>query len=582
MMAGFERVVRRAMDLDGEFVTPGAWAEVMARCDMVLQGADPRIRHAAAVGALVTPDPDPGSGLVARLGLDKSDGRVGAVEVAELRRVSLVVTHAAARVAEDGPDRLLLAAVERSLLQRSSTAGGIEAGPLVWSRGVAAAAPGLTGASALVIARAQYSLLTLGAEALERVDVLDGVGHSRLLEAVDASREQWRVAREAWRELVPRRPAPMNPLHRGLVALQVSMHGASDEDRLMGLLTTGMGGNLIAAAAVTPAAWRPGSGLVAAAVLLEARSDLSRVVEPRTPSQEPEEIAVQTPATGPGREPELRQPSGHQVAEAPKGRVWEVDPVPLSNTERLAELARERDAGLAAVLAGRTGSDEVVIAGERARATIAAAAVPIAGFWSQRVFQEQRDDFVAAASLRLMELANTWDPDRARWSTYAYGYIGFFVTDFRRQQARVRETPSDTFHAMAGAEVRKVAGSSPARPEDHAILNDEWVRVRKLVDELPDRLRPVAERRWGLDGEKPRPLREVGESIGLSSSGTYYRERLAVDELQARYTVSQTPPPPVTLGQLADALTQDPDRQARLRKDQPTSPRGLEQRGPVR
>lgn len=106
-MAGFEQAVRRAMDLDGERVTPGAWAEVMARCDRVLHGADPRIRHAAAVGTLVTPDRD--SGLVSRLGLNSSVGAEGAVGAGELRRVALLVTRAAARGVEEGPDRLLLA-----------------------------------------------------------------------------------------------------------------------------------------------------------------------------------------------------------------------------------------------------------------------------------------------------------------------------------------------------------------------------------------------------------------------------------------------------------------------------------------
>lgn len=137
----------------------------------------------------------------------------------------------------------------------------------------------------------------MGSELMDRVEVRDGVGHARLLEAVEASREQWRAAHETWRELLPRIPEPLGPLQRGLVALQMAVRGASDEDRIRGLLASGMGGNLIAATAVTPMGQRPESGLVATAALLEARSDLSRAVEARTPQPESESITVQTPAT---------------------------------------------------------------------------------------------------------------------------------------------------------------------------------------------------------------------------------------------------------------------------------------------
>ncbi len=578
-MAGFERALRRATDLDGELVTPGAWADVMARSNLALRGADPRIRHAAAIGTLVTPDPD--AGLVSRLGLNSpTGGLVGAVEAGELRRVALLVTRAAARGAEEGPDRLLLAGVERRFLAPAS-AGGVEAGLLEWSHAVASAAPGLSGASALLIARTQHSLLTMSSELMDRVEVLDGVGHARLLEAVDASREQWRAAHETWRELVPRTPEPMGPLQRGLVAVQMSIQGASDEDRLRGLLATGMGGNLIAATAVTPPGQRPDSGLVATAALLEARSDLSRAVEARTPPHETEVFTVQTPAPIPEPEPLTSQP-GPELVEMPRGRVWDVDRVPLDDIARLAELAGERDAGLAAVQAGASGSDEVVEAGERARATLAAAGLPIVGFWSRRVFPQQRDEFVSAASLKVMELADTWDPGRSRWSTYVYSRMGFFVKEFRKQQARVREMPSDTFHAVAGAEDRKVAGSTPTRPEDQAILNEEHARVRRLVEGLPDRLRPVAEQRLGLDGEKPRLLREVGEDLGLSTSGTQDRERRAVDELRSGYARDDTPTGPVSLGQLADALSREAKQRTKGFGDEPAPGHRLDQRGPSR
>ncbi len=577
-MAGFERALRRAADLDGELVTPGAWADVMARSNLILQGADPRIRYAAAVGNLVTPDPD--SGLVSTLGLNAHTGdAVGSVEAGELRRVALLVTRAAARGVEEGADRLLLAGVERRFLAPGPGMGGAEAGLLEWSHAVAASVPAV---SALLIARTQHSLLTMSAELMDRVEVLDGVGHSRLLEAVEASREQWRVAHETWRELLPRTPELAGPLQRGLVALQMAVRGAPDEERLAGLLATGMGGNLIAAAAVSPLVLRPASGLVASAVLLEARSDLSRAVGARTPPREPEAITVQSPTPAPTQESEPRPVTGPEPAGVSRGRVWEVDRVPLDDTARLAELAGERDAGLAAVQAGASGSDEVVEAGERARATLAAAGLPIVGFWSRRVFPQQRDKFVSAGSLKLMELADTWDPDRSRWSTYVYSRMGFFVKEFRKQQARVRETPSDTFHAVAGAEDRKVAGSTPTRPEDQAILNDEHARIRRLVEGLPDRLRPVAEQRLGLDGEKPRLLREVGEDLGLSTSGTQDRERRAVDELRSRYTRDESPAGPVSLGQLADALTQDATQRTRRFRDEPAPPRGPDQRGPSR
>ena len=53
-------------------------------------------------------------------------------------------------------------------------------------------------------------------------------------------------------------------------------------------------------------------------------------------------------------------------------------------------------------------------------------------------------------------------------------------------------------------------------------------RIKAMVDELEARERDVIRMRFGLDGEEPRTLQEIGEKLGLS------RERVRQIESRAK------------------------------------------------
>jgi hypothetical protein len=131
---------------------------------------------------------------------------------------------------------------------------------------------------------------------MEALEVTDGVGHERLLAAVQANWREWNRAYDTWRELAPRHTSPLNDIGRGTVALSRATSGASAADMLRGLRATGFGRTLTVALAVTPVEMRGESRVVATAAVLESRSDLASTVQAR-PLPLPVEPSMSAPVS---------------------------------------------------------------------------------------------------------------------------------------------------------------------------------------------------------------------------------------------------------------------------------------------
>ena len=589
-MARFHQAVQEAaVHLAGDPVSLATWAHTVRRCDQLLAGTDPAMRSAAALTPVLTTG-DAGlrrQGLI--LALDGDPGLpVSAGDRQELRVVALYVTRAASREA-DPSQRLLLAGIERRLLGGSPARGSFEASLRGWSHAVAEASEAMDPVAALAVSRIQRTLLDAGVEAMNRLEVADGVGHERLLAAVETSRDAWARAYDAWLEIVPRKALYIEGLDRATVGVQLAARDASDIDKLRGLLVTGFGGNLAAAMAVTPADMRVDSDLVARAVTLEQRSDLAAAIQPRE-FREPEPVAVPVePSVGPA----VRFTTSSEAASSPRPAVLrqglEVETVNFGERGRLEELVGERDAGViagaaragvveaVALVGGATVAElsRLVERGERAQATIAASALPIVYSWSRRFAPEHRQEFVSRASLRLAEVASKWDPRVAGWSTFAYSVVDYAYRGEARRLGTSREVTSEDVGRWAGESPSRSTVTVQRSPEAEALWGAELDQVTRLLDQLPDRMRVVMEGRLGLAGSV-KTFAALAEETGVSpwivSRDARVGTRLLREHHLAAKATEENPSPDstaVTLRHLAQVL--QPTKEDRSRT--PTSAR---------
>lgn len=568
-MSRFTRAVREcASILNGGSASPSEWLHVVRQCDLLLAGTDQPIRSAVALGRLVVPEPKKNRRTtLARIGLQHDPWEpVSQREHEELRAVALYVTHAATRDAE-GPPRLLLAGIERSMLGAAAPPRSFEAALRGWGHALAAAVDVVDPAGALLVSKIQYSLLTGGTNLLKEFEVTDGGGHDRLVIALEASRQEWARAYSNWRGLVPRNTRSASDLQPAISALQLAAQNTDSRERLRALLATGLGGNLTAALAVTPADMRAESALVRSALVLEPRSDLASTLQPREMPAVPDSVGA-APAVGVGRAVQFSadtaptEPSGARYVKAVA-----VESVEMGDVEVLAGLARQRDAGQlaeaalagvgeAAALVGDASREELtrlVERGEEACGSLAVHALPIVHHFTAKVHPNERHEFVSVASEQLLELAKVWDPPQSKWSTFAYRAVGFTAKSANRHFKQWREVVSD--QAVGLASQHRVVGSAPRSVEDQVTDAEERALVESWISRLPDRLRVVAERR--LDDMKgPSTLIEIGARIGRSESTVHRLEADAYRLLRGYHAESQAEPRPtaVSLRQLAQAL----------------------------
>lgn len=574
-MPRFNDSVRHAASLmGGSPVHIGAWAATVRRCDELLEGRDPAVRHASALVPLLAGETGRGRAAAPSVpGLDCDPGAVlTRQDRQQVRLVVLYVTRAASTGVEDPAARLLLSGVERRLLQ--STPGsmdGFEGGLREWSSAVAGSVESMTPALALAVCRTQWALMRRATDLMGEFEVTDGVGHERLQAAVEASRLSWEDAYDAWRAILPRQATASGDIGRATLAVRLAARKAGDAEKLMGFLGTGFGGNLAAAMAVTPPEMRRSSGLVLAAVTLETRSDLATTVEPR-PASRSEPAEERSRRLGPAvrftadssRLPLVRAP-GRSSPDPEWPRI--------EDHGALVELAGQRDAGVIAaaarsgvaeaqaLVAGVSPSelDALVERGRLARAAIVASGVAAAKHWSRRIppdLSHARQEFVAEASLRMAEIVDRWDPRRASWGLFAYQEAGYEFWDSNRRRARAREVVSDRIGDFADEQDR-IVGPVPVSPEERVLLGEERALVAQLVDGLPGRLSDVMAGRLGLAGQR-KSLAVIGEEAGSSHSTVHRDDREGTRLLQERYLAQQdrhpSTPSGVTLRQLAQVL----------------------------
>ncbi|AQX16944.1 MULTISPECIES: coiled-coil domain-containing protein [Tessaracoccus] len=508
-MSRFVRAARlAAAGLGDDRVTLGEWAGTMVACDQAAGGADPGLREAVAlVPLLARPVEASGSALVHAIEADATvPSRLADDEGRRLRMLGVQVSRAAAAGVDAAWVRRLLGQAERSLLEPATTRGHIDMALQRYVMAVGSAADALRPEDALAICSMQRSLLHRGRLLLDEFEVVDGVGHDRTRDAVLASQAAWDRALGAWRPVVPHRPSTATGIGRAIVAVQMVARDADPQGLLQALLHSGLGGNLVAASAVTPHSMRAGSSLVKSAVALAERADLAVTLKPKPVGRrESVTLAPVLPAR-PARNVSVS--AGDGVVKPPV-RVPDPDAVSLGDVAALRALAAQRDAGVLAEAALRGDPEASRIAraasrgdleqlaerGRVARAAIVQAGSPIVFHWSRKVPPKAREEFVAAGLLRLTEIAPLWDPNRARWSTFAYSQLDFFRRGEARKKAEDREVVSDTLVRQIDQERTLAAGDGGRGVEEQVMRrlgNEEAVR---LIESLPEELRDIAQAR---------------------------------------------------------------------------------------
>ena len=173
------------------------------------------------------------------------------------------------------------------------------------------------------------------------------------------------------------------------------------------------------------------------------------------------------------------------------------------------------------------------------------------------------DDLVAEGNLGLLEAADRFDPSRGvRFITYAVWWVRKFMLAAIRRAVRQQFAPVGGADALApdyrssaeqdlssfrkavlsldggssqgggmSAAPGSVTSEVPPDPEANAVDSQMEEALHRILDRIPAREREVLVAHYGLDGEPPRTLQQIGDTLGMT------RERIRQIEIRAKERV---------------------------------------------
>lgn len=151
---------------------------------------------------------------------------------------------------------------------------------------------------------------------------------------------------------------------------------------------------------------------------------------------------------------------------------------------------------------------------------------------------DKQDDFISIGTIGLIKAVDTYDPARTvRFASYASQCI---QNELRMHLRRVRRE-AGTLSLQEPLEgengMLTLADTLPdeAVMEEDCERRDAAVRLRALVEQLPERDRQLLTLRYGLGGGAPLTQQEVAARFGISRSYVSRLEKRALTELARRW-----------------------------------------------
>lgn len=525
-------VVRQAIVLvnEGEPLGLPEWAQVVVACrDMQNRSADGAVELAAAVSRVVTSErrPYPLADAVRAW----PDARTE-----QIRVVLAMVTRATRRGDQPKTADALLAGVERAALAPDPGSGlsDLNSALARW-RGVVADVGGrATPQLAAAIGQHQLGLLTITRDLAARIDLSPSppIDTERLFGGLDACRDAWHQAVAAWRTAPPG-PAPTRADATAISLAAVELRDAllsrpPADATLASLVRSGVGGNLLIAAALDP---DPTSSLTSVARRLDALT--TRMTDDSLA------LTLTTPASVTSARPESPPQASRPMAAAPSHQVATASASPASEAVRLTieierELAGRRDTGVVAqaaldgvpsalaLLSGASASDLARLTWQGRQAVGVLVASVRGAIWSHaHRYPAQADERFATAAAAVAAAVHNWDPDRARWLTWAIKVSDWsMATLYRTELALPRPLSMDIDcpDSTHGTIDPTLLTSDLPDPGETAAAHLDGARAARLVERLPWPDNKILSDAMGFGSGQPQTVEAIARRVGMPRS----------------------------------------------------------------
>lgn len=515
---------------------------------------DPAVASAAALAPLVARPAI--SSLAPYL-----DGRPADHEAAvrDARSIVSIATHAAAKSVTEPRAQTIMATIERDALSSPASAPLADA-----LNGWRDAVPRTGGALqhplvAASIAATQLQVLRVTQHTLDQVEPAAGTDPQRTRDALARTTEAWVQARQEWRAAPPQ--AVTAEVQQALVPLGVASRALHDalraqvmrdpRDTLGALMATSVGGQDIVAQHLQRMTTAPlEATAVPLATAAQALADNRAEWTPKRPplNRAAAQDANLAPAPGPARV------SSNEGAADEFERGW-VDPSGrrgrLSPAEEV-ELAARRDAGTlaAASLAGDPAAraltrdtpsvqlQALVSDGIRAKAELVDVAGGLVLNATRNRPPAERDDAIQQATLAVVQAAETFDPTRARWSSWVirtaeWELIGQYRKSLREPATQlVREANDERLLDILASTSTIQPETAYADPHRVAESRQGVARIRAAVEALPPDERAAVRAYLAHQGEGRSASISAAEDLGISTSTVRRRVNSGLESLR--------------------------------------------------